>query len=65
MMMSFSSGKVPSTWKEARLVPIHKSCDQENVDNYRPVSILNCHGKISERLVFNTIYTFLVQKNLL
>ena len=63
--MSFSSGKFPSKWKEARVLPIHRSVDQENVDNYRPVSVLNCLSKISERLVFNTIYAFLVKENLL
>ena len=44
---------------------INKSGDQENVDNYRPISVLNCHSKISERLVFNTSYAFLVKENLL
>ena len=37
---SLKSGKFPSDWKVARIVPIPKGGDPENPGNYRPISIL-------------------------
>lgn len=49
---SLSSGKFPSKWKEAKVVPIHKSGDSTLISNYRPVSILSTLAKILESLVY-------------
>ena len=38
--LSLKSGKVPSDWKFARIVPISKSGNSANPSNYRPISIL-------------------------
>ena len=34
----------------ANVVPVHKRDDKQNVNNYRPVSLLSIFGKIFERL---------------
>eukprot|EP00794_Sanderia_malayensis_P001013 gene1013-333_t len=34
---SFASGSFPSFWKDAKVVPVFKAGDNENVDNYRPI----------------------------
>ena len=34
------------------------------MDNYRPISVLNCLSKISERIVFNITYSFFTEGNL-
>ena len=47
------------------MIPIFESGDQENVDNYRPVSVLNCLSKVCERIVFNALYSFLAREKLL
>ena len=39
---SFDSGVFPSSWKSAKVVPVFKSGDPSDVDNYRPISVLNC-----------------------
>ena len=38
--MALSSGTYPSQWKVANLVAVHKSGKKQNVQNYRPISLL-------------------------
>ena len=49
-------GEFPSVWKTARIVPVHKGGPENNVENYRPISILPILSKILERLVHNAMY---------
>ena len=62
---SFASGSFPSLWKDAKVVPVFKAGDNENVDNYRPISILNCLSKVIEKVAFDHLYGFLTSENLL
>ena len=48
-----SSGKFPSGWKKANVVPTFKKGDKQCMKNYRPVSILPVYGKVFERLLYN------------
>jgi hypothetical protein len=36
MNESFSTGKVPSSWKQANISPVHKKESRSTVGNYRP-----------------------------
>ena len=58
-------GKFLLEWKKVNLVPIHKKDDKRNVKNYRLVSLLLICGKIFERLIYNVMYDFLSDNNLL
>ena len=49
----------PQIWKQANVVPIFKRNDNCIVDNYRPVSLLSCVGKLFERAIFKYVYNFL------
>ena len=51
--------------KKCNIIPVHKKGDKQIIDNYRPVSLLPICGKISEKLLFNSIFKFLDDKNLL
>ena len=42
-----------------------KKGDTQVVENYRPVSLLPIFGKILERLIFNSLFEFLHENNLL
>ena len=48
---SFREGKFPKDWKSAIVVPVHKSGDTTDVNNYRPISVLPVMSKISEKCV--------------
>ena len=45
------TGIYPKSWKESFTIPIYKSGDKNDPNNYRGVSLLNCIPKI-----FNTIW---------
>ena len=60
-----NAGKFPSEWKKGNVIPTHKKDDKRNVKNYRPGSLLPICDKIFERLIYNVIYDFLTDNNLL
>ena len=60
-----NSGIFPNIWQKSNVVLIHKKSDKQFVDNYRPVSLLPIFGKILERLIFNSLFEFLHENNLL
>ena len=43
------SSTVPSQWKEANIIPVHKKSTREALGNYRPVSLLFIVSKVLER----------------
>ena len=48
---SMSSGKVPTKIKIAKVRPLYKDGDRDNVNNYRPISVLPTVSKIFEKVV--------------
>ena len=62
---SLSLGLFPDIWKIANVVPIFKHGDRENVENYRPISLLSNVSKVMERVVFTRLYEFCEDNNLL
>ncbi len=63
--LSLSKGVFPQTWKCAKVTPLHKKGAKDEVDNYRPISVLSCISKIIERHVHDTLYSFLNDNSLL
>ena len=59
------SGSFPSEWKKGNVVPIHKKEDKQCLSNYRPVSLLPICGKIFERLIFNEMFKFFIENELI
>ena len=53
--ISISSGKFPDLWKSARVVPIFKSGNKQDIENYRPISIISVLSKIFENIVSSFI----------
>lgn len=51
--LSIETGAVPSEWKQAKIVPLFKSGNKDELDNYRPISILPILSKILEKAVFH------------
>ena len=63
--ISLSSGNLPSEWKVANVVPIHKSRDRVLATNYRPVSLTSIVVRSLERLIHKHIMVFLTDQSLL
>ena len=62
---SFQMGIFPSQCKLANVIPIFKNGNKAELNNYRPISLLSNISKIIERLMYNRLYLFLEQKNIL
>ena len=63
--LSIKSGKVPSEWKQAKVVPLFKSGNKDDLDNYRPISILPILSTILEKAVFHKLHTYRSKNSLL
>ena len=58
-------GVFPDTWEMSHVIPIHKTNDEHALNSYRPVSLWPICGKIFERTIFNDVFAFLENNNLL
>ena len=46
---------MPTSWKTAAVTPIHKKNDPKDVENYRPISLLNIDSKIFEKCMYSLL----------
>lgn len=63
--ISIKTGIFPDQWKMAKVIPIPKTGNLQDPNNYRPISILPIISKIAERHIFNSLYKYLSKYNLL
>ena len=49
--LSFETGELPRTWKDAVVTPVYKKGDRSNPGNYRPISLLSATSKVLEKIV--------------
>ena len=59
------NGKFPSEWKKANVVPVFKKNNKEELKNYRPISLLPVSSKIFERLLYDSMFKFFTENNLI
>ena len=62
---SITTGIFPEKWKCSKVVPVFKQGDRTNLDNYRPISIIPVVAKVFERIIYDQLYAFLMDNNLL
>ena len=55
----------PIHWKKANITPIHKKGDRNNVENYRPISVLPLCGKLFEKIIYDDLYKYLETNSIL
>ena len=49
MNLSLQTGIFPNEWKVAKVVPLRKGGNINDVGNYRPISILACASNLDSR----------------
>ena len=52
---SLQEGQVPTDWKLANIIPLHKKGSKSSPENYRPISLTSVVSKIIEKLVRDKI----------
>ena len=63
--LSFSMADIPKSWKLAKITPLQKTGNKNDVSNLRPVSLLPLTSKLIEKIVHNRIYSFCETNNIL
>src|SRR5688572_16465383 len=62
---SLSEGMVPLEIKMARVLPIYKQGNKSELANYRPISILPFFSKFYEKVLYDRLFSYIKQKNIL
>ena len=57
--ISVQEGDFPSKLKQSKVIPVYKSEDETEPENYRPISLLSIFNRIFEKLMYQRIKTFL------
>lgn len=60
--LSLKSGVFPSSWKMSVVIPVHKSGDVCNVNNYRPISLLCAFSKVFEMVIHTRVSYYFRRK---
>ena len=55
----------PDQLKQANVATIYKKGDKQLTENYRPVSLLSICDKVFERRIFNSLFNYFIENNLL
>lgn len=62
---SIQTGIFPDKWKNAKVFPVHKGNAKDDPNNYRPISVLPVVAKVFEKLVYDQVYHYLNENNIL
>ena len=57
--LSIAQGYFPDDWKLAKVIPIFKDGDLQDIQNYRPISVLPFLSKVFEKIISYYIIEFL------
>ena len=60
-----NESKFPHEWKKANVVPVHKKGNKQSLENYRPISLHRICSNIFESLIYNEMFTFFTENNLI
>ena len=58
-------GIFPDMWKMSNVCPIHKKESKNLKESYRPISLLPILGKMFEKVLFDSLYKYFINNNLL
>ena len=63
--MSVTSGSYPSKLKKAKVIPVFKTEDETDANNYRPISLLSIFDRIFGKVMYKKRMHFINVKNIL
>ena len=63
--LSIETNTFPDDFKVGKVAPVFKSGDKEDLNNYRPISVLPTIARIFERLLYNQLYDYFTANKLL
>ena len=62
---SFQTGTFPDLIKIAKVKPLHKKQNRQDIQNYRPISILSVFSKILEKMMHKRLLLFVKKHSIL
>ena len=63
--LSVTSVSYPSKLKKAKVIPVFKTEDETDANNYRPISLLSIFDRIFEKVMYKRMMHFINVKNIL
>ena len=63
--LSLQKGSFPDELKIAKATSVFKTDDVNELENYRPISVLPCFSKILERIMYNRLFKYLKTNEIL
>ena len=63
--LSLEKRVFPDDLKIVKVTPIDKAGDSSDISNYRPILVLPCFSKFLQRLMYNLLYKYLKENNIL
>ena len=61
---AFNDGVFPDDWKKGNIVPVHKKDLETMLINYHPLSLLPIFAKISEKIIFTSMFEYFMENEL-
>ena len=63
--LSLKQGQFINCFKVAKIVPVYKSGKRNDINSYRPISLLSEFSKLSENFVYKRLSAFLTKHSIL
>ena len=57
--------KFPIKWKKANVVPVRIKNNKQLIESYRPIALLPVCGKVLEQLIYNKMFEFFTENELI
>ena len=55
MNLIYTTQMIPDQWRQAKIIPTHKSGPKNDIKNYRPISNLCTMSKVYEKLILQQL----------
>ena len=63
--LSIITGVFPEEWKCSKVIPLFKQSERAYMNNYRPISIIPVVAKVFERIIYDQLYAYLSDNNMI